>query len=185
MYPNKCVKPKIFQPTLLPPLMYSGEISHHMHDSGESVGSSCCHTINTTSPSICQLPESSVCHTINMASPSICQSQHSSVCHTIYMTSLSICQSHNSSVCHTINMTSSIVCQSHNLSVCHTIIMTSLSVCQSNDSSVSHTIITTSPSICQLFTCLSVNQNMIPPGTLSVSQYVHYQFCLAHQLNSW
>ena len=61
VYPNKCVKPNIFQPTLLPPL-YSGEMSHHMHDSGESLDVSVCHTIsNMTSPSICQSHDSSVC----------------------------------------------------------------------------------------------------------------------------
>ena len=53
------------------------------------------------------------------------------------------------------------------VSVCHTVVMTSLSICQLHDSSV-----------CQ--------QDVIPPGTLSVCQYVHHQFRLSnHQLNSW
>ena len=34
-------------------------------------------------------------------------------------------------------------------------------------------------------TCLSVNQNVIPPGSLSIHQYVDHQFCPSnHQLNS-
>ena len=50
------MKPNIFQSTLLPAPLYS----HHMHDSGESQDVSVCHTINTTSPSVCQLHDSSV-----------------------------------------------------------------------------------------------------------------------------
>ena len=52
MCPNQCAKQKIFQPTLLPPPVYSGEVSHHMCDSGKSNDSSVCHTIKMTSPSI-------------------------------------------------------------------------------------------------------------------------------------
>ena len=70
MYANKCVKLKIFQPTLLP-LLYSGEMSHHMHDSGESQDLSFCHSVNTTSLSVCLSHISSVCHTINMTSLSV------------------------------------------------------------------------------------------------------------------
>ena len=98
--PNMSTNLKIFQPTLLPPL-YSGEMSHHMHDSGECIDSSACHTIIMTSLSVCQSHDLSVCHTIIMTSPSICQSHDSSVCHTINMTSPSVCQSYDSSVCHT------------------------------------------------------------------------------------
>ena len=53
-YPNKCVKPKLFQPSLLPPPLYTGEMLHHMPDAGESLDVSVCHTVNLTSPSICQ-----------------------------------------------------------------------------------------------------------------------------------
>ena len=34
--PNTIVNLKIFQPTLLPPPLYSSEVSHHMCDSGGS-----------------------------------------------------------------------------------------------------------------------------------------------------
>ena len=61
-YPNKCVKLNIFFPTLLPPSLYSGEMLHHMPDSGESLHVSVRHTINNmTSPSICQSHDLSVC----------------------------------------------------------------------------------------------------------------------------
>ena len=110
-------KPKTFQPTLLPPPVYSGEVSHHMCDSGES-------------------DDLSVCHTIKMTSPSVCLSHHLSVSHTTNTTSLSICQSHHSSVCHTTNMSSPSVCKSSHLSVCYTANMTNLSVCQLHESSV-------------------------------------------------
>ena len=116
--PNMSVNPKIFQPTLLPPPLYSGQGSHHMHDSGESDDSSVCHTTNKTGPSICQ-----VClHTTNMTSPSGCQSTQTSVCHTVNMTSPSVCQFHDSSVCQpkhdsTWNSIWKAVCQSPILSL--------------------------------------------------------------------
>ena len=68
--PNMSMKPK-FPTYLLPPLAYSGEVSHHMCDSGES-------------------NDMSVCHTIKMTSQSVCLSHHSSVSHTVIMTSLSV-----------------------------------------------------------------------------------------------
>ena len=135
-YLNKCVKPKLFQSTLLPPPLYSGEMSHHMHDSGESNNPSVCHTFNMTSPSICHSRQTSVHHTVKMISPSLCQSHDLSVCHTVNTTSPSLCQSQSLSACHTINTTSPSVCQSHNLSFCNTINVTSPSVCQLHDSSV-------------------------------------------------
>ena len=58
VYPNKHAKLNIVQPMLLPPSLYSGEMSHHMHDSGESLDVSICHTINMTSPSTCLLHDS-------------------------------------------------------------------------------------------------------------------------------
>ena len=42
--PNTSVNLKIFRPTPPPPPVYLGEVSHHMHDSGESNDSSICHT---------------------------------------------------------------------------------------------------------------------------------------------
>ena len=84
-YPNTSVKPKFFQPTLLPPPLYSGEMSHHMHDSGESPDVSVCHTISyMTSPSVCQLHDSSVCQPNHESTwksfyPSVCLSSVLSV----------------------------------------------------------------------------------------------------------
>ena len=82
-YPGNFVKPNIFLPTLHTEL-YSGEMSHHMHDSGESQDVSVCHTINMTSLSICQLHDSSVCQhkcdsTWNCVHQSVCPSSVSSV----------------------------------------------------------------------------------------------------------
>ena len=74
---------KIFQPTLLPPPVYLGEVSLHMHDSGESNDMSVCHTTNKTCPSICQPHQPSVCHSVKMTCLSICQSCQTSVSHTI------------------------------------------------------------------------------------------------------
>ena len=34
--PNTSVKPNIFRSTLIPPSLYPGEVSHHMHDSVET-----------------------------------------------------------------------------------------------------------------------------------------------------
>ena len=71
MNPNKCSKPKIFQTTVLPASLYkwtlsvdppkSGEVSHHMHDSGESPDVSICYTTSSmNSLSLCQSHDSSV-----------------------------------------------------------------------------------------------------------------------------
>ena len=80
--PNTNANLKIFLSTFLPPPLYSGEMSHHMHDPGESRHSSVHQTVNMTSLSICQSHNSSVCHTINMTSPSVCLLHGSSVCQT-------------------------------------------------------------------------------------------------------
>ena len=63
---------KSFQSTPLPPPLYSGKVSHHMHDSGKSDDSFICHTTIKTCLSICQACQPSVCHTIKMTSLSIC-----------------------------------------------------------------------------------------------------------------
>ena len=104
--PNTNVNPIIFQSTLLPPPVYSGEVSHNMHHSGESNEPSVCHTTNMTCLSICQLHKMSFCHTTNMMCPSICQSCQPSVSHTVKMTCPSVCQPHESPVSHTTMMTS-------------------------------------------------------------------------------
>ena len=59
---------KLYKPTPV----YLGEVSHHMHDSGESNDSSICHTTHKTCSSVCQLHQPSVCHTTNMMCLSIC-----------------------------------------------------------------------------------------------------------------
>ena len=70
--PNKYANPKIFQPTVLPAPLYewtpsvnppkSGQVLHHMHDSGGSPDVSICHTFSrTNSLSVCQFCYSSVC----------------------------------------------------------------------------------------------------------------------------
>ena len=77
-YPNKCVKPNTFWPTLLPLPLYSGEVSHHMHDSSESQDMTVCHTISTmTYLSICQSHDSSLCQPKH---DSTWKSIHPSVC---------------------------------------------------------------------------------------------------------
>ena len=80
--PNISVRPNIFRSTLIPPLVYCGEVSHHMRDSIETYESSVCHTTNMTCPSVCQSHQPSVCYTTNMTRPSVCQSHQPSVCHT-------------------------------------------------------------------------------------------------------
>ena len=66
----------IFKPAVLPTPLYewtpsvdphkSGEVLHHIHDSGKSPDVSICHTISSTnSPSVCQLHDSSVCQTMH------------------------------------------------------------------------------------------------------------------------
>ena len=75
--PSMCAKLNIFQPTLLPAPLYSGEMLHHnMHDSGESPDGSVCHTVSTTtSPSVCKSYDSSVCQLKSDSTwNSICQS---------------------------------------------------------------------------------------------------------------
>ena len=42
--PNTSVNPKIFRSTLILPPMYSGKVSHHMHDSVQTYDSLVCHT---------------------------------------------------------------------------------------------------------------------------------------------
>ena len=60
--PNTCVKLKIFHPTQLPVPLYSGEMSHHVCESGKFPDVTVCHTIsNMSSPSRCQWHDSSVC----------------------------------------------------------------------------------------------------------------------------
>ena len=98
--PNTSANPIIFRSTLLPPPFYSGEVSYHMHDSGEANNSLICHTTHKTCPSICQSHQLSVCYATNMTCSSVCQSHQLSICHTINMTSLSICQPHDMYVCH-------------------------------------------------------------------------------------
>ena len=78
--PNMCAKckTKYFQPTLLSTPLYSGEMLHHMCDSGESPDVSVCRTISTmTSPSVCQSHDLSVFQsehesTWNSIHPSVC-----------------------------------------------------------------------------------------------------------------
>ena len=95
-----------------------------------------CHTINTTTPSVCQPHDTSVCHAMKTNSPSICQPHDTSIRHTNIMTSPSVCPSKQFSDCHTMSKTSLSLCQSRILSVCHNVIPTSLSICQSCDLSV-------------------------------------------------
>ena len=89
--PNMSVNLKIFRSTLILPQMYSGEVSHHMCDSGESNDSSISHTTHKTCLYICQLHQPSVFHTTNMMCPSVCQSHQPSVSHTINATHPSVC----------------------------------------------------------------------------------------------
>ena len=166
--PNISVRPNIFRSTLIPPLVYCGEVSHHMRDSIETYESSVCHTTNMTCPSICQSHQPSVCHTTNMTRPYVCQSHQPSVCHTTNMTrpyvcqsrqpsdprivdttGPSVCQPHESPVRHTTTATCQSVCQAYPSPVRHTIMMTSPSVRQSSSTSDHHTDLTTSPSVCQ------------------------------------
>ena len=108
--PNTSINPKMFLP-ILPTPVHSGEVSHHMHDSGESNDSSICHTTHKTCPSVCQLHQPSVCHTTNMMCPSVCQQCQSSVSHTVKTTCPSVCQPHESPVHHTTMKTSLSICQ--------------------------------------------------------------------------
>ena len=89
--PNTSVNPKNFRSTLILPLVYSGEVSHHMHDSLETYNSLVCH----------ETYNSLVCHTTHKPCPTICQSQQLSFCRTTNMTCPSICQSRQLSDHHT------------------------------------------------------------------------------------
>ena len=62
--PNTSVKPNIFRSTLIPPSVYPGEMSHHMHDSVETY---------VRLPHLSYPQYMSVCHTTNMTCPSVCQ----------------------------------------------------------------------------------------------------------------
>ena len=193
--PNMSVNPKNFQSTLILPPMHSGEVSHHMRDSGESNDLSICHTTNKTCLSICQSCQPSVSHTVTMTSLSVCQTYILPVSHTIMVTSpsihqsylmsdhhtnlttsLSICQSHQSSVSHTINMNSPSVCQPHDTSVCHTINMTRPSIGHQQYMSICHTVNTNSPSICQPHDMSICHTNI----TSSLSLCMTYQLSNHH-----
>ena len=126
--PNISVRPNIFQSTLIPPLVYCGEVSHHMRDSIETYESSVCHTTNMTCPSICQSHQPSVCHTTSMTRPYVCQTCQPSDHRTVDTKGLSVCQSNPQSVCHTTNMTRPCVCQSRQPSDHHTVHATGPSV---------------------------------------------------------
>ena len=78
-YPNTCVKQKILQSPLLPPSLYSGEMSHHMHNSGESLDVYVCHTVNMTiHPYVsCMTHLSVIPNMIPPGTPSV----HQYVCH--------------------------------------------------------------------------------------------------------
>ena len=159
--PNISVRPNIFRSTLIPPLVYCGEVSHHMCDSIKTYESSVCHTTNMTCPSICQPHESPVRHTTTTTCPSVCQAYTTPVRHAVMMTSPSVRQPSSTSDHHTDVTTSPSVCQSHDTSVRHAMITTSLSVCPSKQSSDRHTTSKTSPSLCQSRTP-SVCHNIIP-----------------------
>ena len=188
--PNISVRPNIFRSTLIPPLVYCGEVSHHMRDSIETYESSVCHTTNMTCPSICQSHQPSVCHTTNMTRPYVCQSHQPSVCHTTNMTRLyvcqsrqpsdhrtvdttgpSVCQPHESPVRHTTTTTCPSVCQAYTTPVRHTVMMTSPSVRQSSSTSDHHTDLTTSPSVCQ--SRQSSVRRTVEPTSPSVCQPLH------------
>ena len=147
--PNISVRPNIFRSTLIPPLVYCGEVSHHMRDSIETYESSVCHTTNMTCPSICQSHQPSVCHTTNMTRPYVCQSRESPVRHTTKAACQSVCQAYPTPVRHTVMMTSPSVRQSYSTSDHHTDLTTSPSVCQSRQSSVRRTVELIRPSVCQ------------------------------------
>ena len=134
--PNTSVNPKNFRSTLILPPVYSGEVSHHMHDSVETYDSLICHSTNMTCPSICQPHQPSDHHTIDTNSLSICQPHESPVHHTTMATSPSVCQTYIPPVCHNIMMTSPSDCQSYITSDHRTGFTTSLLVCQSCQSSV-------------------------------------------------
>ena len=68
--PNSVVNPKIFRSTLLPPSVYPGEVSHHMHDSAET-----CMRLPRLS---CHRYYTSIRHTPNMTHPYVCQSRQTS-----------------------------------------------------------------------------------------------------------
>ena len=147
--PNISVRPNIFRFTLIPPLVYCGEVSHHMRDSIETYESSVCHTTNMTCPSVCQPHKSPVRHTTTATCQSICQAYPTPVRHTVMMTSQSVRQSYSTSDHHTDLTTSPSVCQSRQSSVRRTVELIRQAVCQRQYTSVCHTTTTTSPSVCQ------------------------------------
>ena len=142
---------------------------------------SICHTINRTSPSICQPHDTSIHHTNIMTSPSVCPSYQSSDHHTVTMACLSICQSNYSSVCHTTTPTSPSLCQSHIKSVCHTNIPTSPSVHQLQDLSVCQPTCDVTRTTVWLTVCLlsvmsvlpSANSTVKMPTSIPVQKFLH------------
>ena len=166
--PNISVRPNIFRFTLIPPLVYCGEVSHHMRDSIETYESSVGHTTNMTCPSVCQSHQLSICHTTNMTRPYVCQSRQLSDHRTVDTTGPSVCQPHESPVRHTTTATCQSVCQAYPSPVHHTIMMTSPSVRQSYSTSDHHTNTTTSPSVCQ--SRQSSVRRTVEPTSLSVCQ---------------
>ena len=85
--PNKCSTPNLYQPTVLPAPLYewtpsvdppkSGEVLHHMCDSGESPDVSTCHILSvaqTVHPNVSDMTHLSVSQiVIPPGSPYICQ----------------------------------------------------------------------------------------------------------------
>ena len=157
--PNTSVKPNIFRSTLIPPLVYCGEMSHHMRDSVETYVRlshlsyhqyrSVCYTTNMTRPYICQSRQPSDHQTVDTKGPSVCRDHESPVRHTTMTTCPSVCQAYTTPVRHTVMMTSLSVHQSYSTSDHHTDLTTSPSVCQSSQSSVRCTVELTRPSVCQ------------------------------------
>ena len=157
--PNISVRPNIFRSTLIPPLVYCGEVSHHMRDSVETYVrppclsyhqySSVCHTTNMTRPYVCQSRQPSDHRTVNMKGPSVCRSHESPVRHTTTTSCLSVCQAYPTPVRQTVMMTSPSVRQSYTASDHHPNTSTSPSVYQSRQLSVRRTVEPTSPSVCQ------------------------------------
>ena len=98
--PNTRINPNIFRSTLIPPLVYCGEMSHHMHDSVETY-------VRLPHLSYHQYP--SVCHTTNMTCPYICQSRQPSDHRTIDTKGPSVCQPHESPLRHTTTTTCPVI----------------------------------------------------------------------------
>ena len=113
-----------------------------------------------------------VCHTINTTSPSICQPHNMSVHHTNITTSLSVCPSNQLSDCHTTTKTSPSLCQSHIPSVCQNVIPTSLSICQFRDSSVCQPTRDVINSTVWLTVCLSSVTSILPSANPMVKMHM-------------